>query len=373
MNMGGAEVMLMDMYRNISANINFDFLVNYNTKVGKVEGDFDSEIRSKGGSIRYIGAQWDIGPMNYLKAFKNEYMLLGKPEIVHIHMNAKSGIIAWAAAKAGAKKIIVHSHADLKIRGSRIKVFLSKLELKFQQWLMAKYATDYWGCSQEANESLFYKRLLTPEHSAIINNAVDVNKFHSVSEDQISALRLTYGIGPNTIVLGNVGRIVRHKNIGFVIELLPKLVDIGYDVRFVIAGREDDQDYTAEIRKRAQELKVEDRILFLGSREDVEVVMQSFDVFVGPALQEGFGLVAVEAQAAGKPCVLYKGFPKSVDMGLDLVSFHSNFDIDYWIDAILQAIKYKKIANNKIAKAITLMGYNSIENTKKIEELYSNS
>ena len=72
-------------------------------------------------------------------------------------------------------------------------------------------------------------------------------------------------------------------------------------------------------------------IIYLGVRDDIPVVMNSFDVFIGPALQEGFGLVAVEAQAAGVPCVLYNGFPKSVDMGFGLVKFLNNFEVSNWV------------------------------------------
>ena len=117
-NRGGAEVMLMDIYRNISKAVHFDFLVNYKTKQGIQKGDFDDEILSKGGRIKHIGSQWDLGFFNYIKEFKKVILKIGKPDIVHIHMNAKSGVIALAAKKAGIKNIIIHSHADLKFRGS---------------------------------------------------------------------------------------------------------------------------------------------------------------------------------------------------------------------------------------------------------------
>ena len=45
MNRGGAEVMLMDIYRNISSDFHFDFLVNYKLNEGIRKGDFDNEIK----------------------------------------------------------------------------------------------------------------------------------------------------------------------------------------------------------------------------------------------------------------------------------------------------------------------------------------
>ena len=217
MNRGGAEVMLMDIYRNISSDFHFDFLVNYKLNEGIRKGDFDNEIETLGGEVLHIGTQWDVGFLKYIKEFKKIIEGNGVPDIVHIHMNAKSGVIALAAKKAGVKNIIVHSHADLKFRGSLPYVLVSKLELQFQKYLISKYATNYWGCSQEANESLFYKKLLTPEKSSIIKNAVDVEVYQAVLNKDVDKLRESYKINEQTIVFGNVGRVVRHKNVDFII------------------------------------------------------------------------------------------------------------------------------------------------------------
>ena len=238
MNRGGAEVMLMDIYRNISADVHFDFLINYKVKAGILKGDFDDEIRSKGGQIEHIGSQWDLGFLKYIKEFKKVVQKLN-PDIVHIHMNAKSGVIAWAAKKSGIKHIIIHSHADLKFRGSPISRVVGKLELLFQKQLMAMSANSFWGCSQEANESLFYKRLLTPKNSAIIKNAVDVRSYQNVSQLKVKELRSSYGVKKDTIVFGNVGRVVKHKNVSFIIDVLDKLNKENIDFLFVFAGRDE--------------------------------------------------------------------------------------------------------------------------------------
>ena len=93
---------------------------------------------------------------------------------------------------------------------------------------------------------------------------------------------------------------------------------------------------------------------------------------MGPALKEGFGLVAVEAQAAGLPCYLYKGFPKTVDMNLDLVTFFDSFSVSEWTDAIFYDVSQnKKIAKEEIGEKIMSKGFDIETNTRKIEELYS--
>jgi glycosyltransferase EpsF len=170
--------------------------------------------------------------------------------------------------------------------------------------------------------------------------------------------------------VGNVGRIVRHKNVLFIIDVLKALIDQGLDCKFVFAGRADQQQYLKEIEDKVALLQLQDRIIYLGLRTDIPAVMSSFDVFVGPALKEGFGLVAVEAQAAGVPCVLYTGFPKSVDMELNLVTFLDEFSVAEWVEAIVKMKEGRQESKEKIKNKIIELGFDSQANTKQIEARY---
>jgi glycosyltransferase EpsF len=371
MNRGGAEVMLMDVYRNISPLTEFSFLVNYKINKGITEGDFDQEITNKGTVIRHIGTQWGIGPIKYIREFKKIYNELGKPEVVHIHLNAKCGLIALAARMAGAKKIIAHSHADLKFRGSGLRVFVNKLELFFQKILIYRNATDFWGASKEANESLFYMKKRIKDRTLIINNAVDAGKFQNISEIEIIEIKKILNISEDKLVIGSVGRIVRHKSISFIIDVLSKYKKKNENFVFLFAGRIDDNDYFNEIKEKIESYNLSKNVIYLGNRGDIPTIVNVFDVFISPALKEGFGLVAVEAQAAGVPCVLYKGFPKLVDMGLDIIEFMDDFNITKWCDAIEKCTKKESLNKEDIKKAIQNKGFDIKMNTKKIEKLYT--
>ena len=369
MNRGGAEVMIMDVFRNISSDVHFDFLINYNKNIGIVEGDFDQEILDKGASLFHIPTQWSIGPIKFFKEFK-KIIEVARPDIVHIHMNSKSGIIAWAAKKAGVKHIITHVHADIKFRGSLPYRTISKAEMAFQKILIDRYSNQFWGCSKEANNSLFYASNLNNKNSAVINNAVDTKLFQNIKSEDVQHLSDSYELEEGSIVLGNVGRLVRHKNVLLIIEIVNALLSEGINCKFVFAGRADQPEYLAEIQEKIAFYNLQDKVIYLGLRSDIPTVMSTFDVFIGPALKEGFGLVAVEAQAAGIPCILYTGFPKSVDMQLGLVAFLDNFEVSNWTEAIVKMknarIAHKDMIKNKIIE----LGFDSDANTKQIEERY---
>ena len=368
MNRGGAEVMLMDILRHKPQEVQFDFLINNPPDDLYRRGAFDDEIRAAGCRMRYIGTQLRIGPLAYARRFKAICKEL-QPDVVHIHLNAKCGIIAWAARRAGCRRVIAHCHADSRFHGSWLTNALNETEVFFQKFLISHYATDYWGCSPQACRRLYWPWVR--KHSVVINNAIDTAAYANVKQEDVAKLRASYGLPPGTWVLGNVGRIVPHKNIAHVVDVLAALKRRGMEAALVVAGRNDAPDYVDAMMSHARELGVEQRIVLLGERADVPVVMNTFDVFVGTSLQEGFGLVAVEAQAAGVPCVLYKGFPSTVDMQLGLCQFLDGFDTERWADAIVAAHPLRhSIDTEQIEHQIALMGFDAVSNARRVCNLY---
>lgn len=369
MNRGGAEAMLMDVVRYAPADVRIDFVVNYDPRGPVPEGSYDAELRERGCTIRYIGSQLRLGPARYIREFRKIVEEL-KPDVVHTHLNAKNGIIALAAHRAGVKKIVSHCHADIRFRGTWLSRTACEVELWLQKWLIGWFSTDYWGCSTEANHRLYRGR--NYRRSVVINNAISCDAYNAVSSADVAAVRARYGLPGDAVVLGNVGRIVPHKNIAFIVPMVAELVRRGINAYMVVAGRNDAPDYVANMMTEAERLGVKDRIVLLGERGDIPTVMQSFDIFVGPALREGFGLVAVEAQAAAVPCLLYTGFPQTVDMEVGLTEFRDDFDVNGWCDAIVRMLAKRGTVSQKTCiEAIRKRGFDAKENTKTICKLYS--
>lgn len=79
-------------------------------------------------------------------------------------------------------------------------------------------------------------------------------------------------------------------------------------VKLVCVGRGPLMEQEVE---RASELGIADSVDFLGVRQDVPDLLRAFDVFVMPSIREGLPVAAVEAQAAGLPCVLSTDVPEA--------------------------------------------------------------
>jgi glycosyltransferase involved in cell wall biosynthesis len=113
-------------------------------------------------------------------------------------------------------------------------------------------------------------------------------------------IRQELGIAPDAFLVGNVGRLALQKGQRHLIAAMPLLLERVPRARAIIAGRGDLEDY---LRDLAQEMGVADHVHVLGPRKDVPALMHAIDVFVMPSIWEGFGLVLLEAMAAGRPIV----------------------------------------------------------------------
>jgi glycosyltransferase involved in cell wall biosynthesis len=113
-------------------------------------------------------------------------------------------------------------------------------------------------------------------------------------------IRQELGIGPDAFLVGNVGRLALQKGQRHLIAAMPLLLERVPRARAIIAGGGDLEDY---LRVLASDMGVAERVHVLGPRKDVPALMHAVDVFVMPSIWEGFGLVLLEAMAAGRPIV----------------------------------------------------------------------
>jgi D-inositol-3-phosphate glycosyltransferase len=144
-----------------------------------------------------------------------------------------------------------------------------------------------------------------PARVAVVPPGVDLTLFQPTDRDDA---RMQIGYGPGRIVLF-VGRLERLKGVDVAIRALALLRDRQHDdVRLLILG-EDSHDGSDSEKERlkafASRVGVHDRVDFLGSvaHHELPFFYSAADVCVMPSYSESFGLVALEAQACGRPVV----------------------------------------------------------------------
>jgi glycosyltransferase involved in cell wall biosynthesis len=129
-----------------------------------------------------------------------------------------------------------------------------------------------------------------------IPNGVDVEKYTNPNKKGIEDFKKKHNLDRNTILY--VGRIHESKGLQYVIESIKDI-----DCKLLIVGP--DGGYRKVLRKKAEELKILDKIIFLGRVSDEDLILSYFssDLFVLFSEWEGFGIVAIEAMAAGLPVI----------------------------------------------------------------------
>lgn len=121
------------------------------------------------------------------------------------------------------------------------------------------------------------------------------------------------------------------------------------------------------LRVYAEQLGNEKEVLFMGRRNDVPSLLMAFDVFLFPSVYEGLGLVAVEAQASGLPCIVSDKVP-APDLTGNETKLGLNESNDVWSDAIIHV---KSILDREEAgKSIAAGGYDIRTEARKLQEFY---
>lgn len=136
----------------------------------------------------------------------------------------------------------------------------------------------------------------------IAPNGVDVEKFKPTQN--IEAARRQFGLGNEPCVLF-VGSLIPRKGLPFLVEAAKKIVKEQAETKFIIVG---DGPLKNQLANSLETANLSGNFKFFGNlKEDaLSAVYNCADVFALPSIQEGQGIVLLEAQASGKPVVAFE-------------------------------------------------------------------
>ena len=347
---GGAEAMVMNLYRTIDrTQVQFDFIIHTEKKQA-----YYDEIIALGGKIYHFPA---FNGLNYFKMM-NLWKLFFKdhPEykILHSHVRSYASLYLPIAKNAGLKTII-HSHNTSSGKGLKAVV-------KFcLQRGLRKNVDYYFACSDVAGKWLFGEEITKQSNYHVLNNAIDVEKY-TYSEMSRKKIRDEFNL-KNELVVGHVGRFHPQKNHSFLVDIFAEIHKKRPDSVLMLVGTGDLMD---SVKEKAAELKLDDSVIFTGSRADVNELLSAFDVFVFPSLFEGLPVTLVEVQAAGLPCFSSDTVTKEVDFDRKINYISLDKDAAYWADEIINGKPERLDHTEAIRKA----GYDIQYTVKELTSFY---
>lgn len=288
-----------------------------------------------------------INPVKDLWALLSLFWLLfnEKPFVVHTH-SSKAGILGRLAATLARIPIVIHTPHGHVFYGHFNRLF-SKIFLWIEKFF-ALFTDRIIALTSGEKEDYLNLSLGQPHKLMIVHSGVDIDRYMRHKVDVIEK-KQTLALQPNAFIIGFVGWLLPIKGPMYLLKAMPKVWVEHPDVTLVFVGK---GDLDVDLRAAALELKADDRVKFLGWRDDIEDIMQIFDLLVLPSLNEGMGRVVVEAMAAGKPVVASNvgGIPDLVKHG------QSGFlvppaDEDALVEAIVHFVN-----NPEQAKKMGVMG-----------------
>ncbi len=357
-NIGGMETYLMNQYRHLNRDkVRYDF-VNITADRAMV---YEREIIDNGDRVYKICRR----SRNPLKHYYEWWKLLreqGK-EYDAVVLNACHlyYIFPLVIGKMmGIKKRIIHSHnSGDELHVSKLRSIVVRVNRELMFWA----ATDYWACSNVAGKWMFGHRKFL-----VIHNAIDSEEF-AFNEAIRTRERKKLNLEGKT-VFGHVGRFTYQKNHEFLIDIFSKVCKQNSNAVLLLIGDAigTEQEYLKRTQGKVKKLGLQDKVLFLGVRTDVNQLMQAMDCFLLPSHFEGFGVVGLEAQAAGLPCFFSRAVSQELAI-TNLAHYCNNDSLTEWVESIFEHCNCKR---DNMKQQIINSGYDITTEIDKIERFYSN-
>lgn len=264
-------------------------------------GDGASELESAGVPVDLIplGIKWS--PWN-LRRYTSHFQRTA-PDLVHTHEYTANTFAVWAAHRAGVPVLIRHIHTLVPwgwggALRTRFRILSDRRAARKAQLTLA--------VSEAARKHYLSGVGLPSESCRVLYNGTDLRRFER-SEEGGRAFRAEWGIPEETPVVGLVGRISRGKGHREFLEAARSIARTIPEARFLVVG---EGGARPEMEAYAAELGLGRSVIFTGYRNDVPEALGAMNVFLFTSkpegddrIQEGFGVAAVEAQAAGVPVV----------------------------------------------------------------------
>lgn len=352
--LGGIEIFIMNIYRNIDrSKVQFDFLTTHDGKIA-----FEDEIIEFGGEIhKVIYSKRESLIKHYISLeefFKNNSH---RYQVIHMHMNNINFIRPLKLAKKyGIPIRICHSHnaGNMHRNYRKVQMFQEYINRK----VIGRYTTHLLACSNLAGNWMFHNNRFD-----ILNNGIDTKKF-LFNEEVRRKVRCELSID-NKKVIGTIGRLQYQKNPLFIIDIFNQMKKKDINTVLIMVG---EGPLKEEVEERIKSYKLEDSVFLLGARNDIPELLQAFDLFLLPSRFEGLGIVLIEAQASGLPCLTSKDVVPEEARVTDLLTYVSLEELaQTWAVVALEVMKQTRYDRSK---EVLKQRYDIRQTVAQLEKIY---
>lgn len=302
---GGTDTFVINLCRCIDQSL-FDVTVINSTAIPR--------LRERAREIESVGIP--VVHTCFIKTLRHHWMLYrilrrGHFDTYHTNVDLFNGpglMVAWLA---GVKNRVNHSHNTNRVGSLGRKSLYSRLYEGIMRLMIRLFATRHVGCSPDALPFLApHFDASKAAYPTVIYNGIDFARFGQAMAKR-DATRSEMGLEGKHVVI-NVGNLGPQKNPLMTARVFIALAKRMDDVRLLWVGIGEAED---EVKRMFAQAGVADRVMMLGQRDDVPLLMGASDMMLFPSAFEGLGIVAVEAQAAGLTVLASDRVPRLAQCG----------------------------------------------------------
>ena len=276
-------------------------------KLGDGEGDMSYLIAPGSRAIYLDTLRRPLSPLNDLRALVRVYGELKRvrPAIVHTHM-AKAGLIGRVAAAfynltrgKSERARVIHTYHGHVLEGY-FSAAMTSVFINLER-LLAR-ASDRIVAISPAIEGQLRDgfRIGRGDQYRVVPLGFDLSSFAAVDDDARVQARHDLGLSESADVICTVGRLTAIKQHRLFLDTIARVAATRPQAIALIAG---DGELRSDLEAYAAELKITDRVRFLGWRRDLANIYAATDVFLLTSRNEGTPVALIEAMASGVPGV----------------------------------------------------------------------
>lgn len=344
---GGVETLLVNYAQKIDRKtFVYDFIT-----VEVPGGVIEEKLLATGSKVYHIPRRREnlfghiLGLWKFLLKHKAEY------DIIHAHMSEEGYLPLFLAWIVGYEIRISHSHTSY---------INSKVDfvMKCKCLLTTLFANNYAGCSENANIFLYGKL----KKCVILPNIIDYKKYYfNINERE--KFRIEFKMLKDEVALLMLGRLNWEKNHEYIFRMFAEN-QIKNNTNLYVVG---DGGLKNKLDEYIKNNKLEKRIHFLGSRGDINCIINAFDALLLPSIHEGFPMVLIEAQVNGLPCIASNNITilTNISGNISYIPLKTHL----WVEKI-NSTTTRNLNNLKDYKDKISMQYDITKGVIKLEEYY---
>jgi glycosyltransferase involved in cell wall biosynthesis len=254
-----------------------------------------------------LGVEMRVIPLKgtlHMQWFRNCFRLVREERIALIHGHEFSAIVyGWIVSRLAGISFVGTVHGK--------NYFWQKLRRRLAYRTISRLG-QLVAVSEDLKDFIVKTVGIPASRVQVIYNGVESGS--PVSDAEVDRCRAELGLSAGDPVIGTVGSLYPVKGHRYLLDAMPTILRQYPNAVLLLIGR---GELEISLKEQTQRLGIEERVRFLGMRQDVPRLLSVLDAFVLPSLSEGLSLALLEAMASGKPVVatLVGGNQELIDHG----------------------------------------------------------